>query len=85
MVITSKRKRYSGHWVMRGEEVVGEIWKYKIGSKFGMSLGGYFTTIPLVCWRDGNPAKSGFSSISAPRLLDLLAIAEKYFNNPTKE
>lgn len=81
-MITSKQKRYGGHWLLKDGEVVGEIWKFTKPSsknKFGLSIGGHFTKIPAVYWRDRKPAPFGSTGIGAPRLKDCIEIAEEYF------
>lgn len=78
-MITAKRKRYSGHWIMRDGERIGEAWKMKGHNEFGMSIGGHLTNLPRVCWRNERPASWGFTATSAPRLMDVIAIAEKHF------
>lgn len=83
MLITAKRKRYGGHWIMRGDEVIGEAWRYKRGPGFGMSIGGHFTKLPPVYWRNEAPADWGFVAISGARLQDVVAIAQKYFSQQT--
>lgn len=79
-MITAKKKRWGGHWIMRNGEIIGEAWKFARKSGFGMSMGGHFTTIERIYWRNGKPEKWGFMAISAPRLIDLVAIATEYFD-----
>lgn len=78
-MIYAKRKLYSGHWIIRDGVKIGEAWKYPNAIGFGMSIGGHFTNVKQVYWRNGNPAEFGAMRINAPRLLDLVAIAEKHF------
>lgn len=78
-MIYAKRKRYGGHWIMRDDERIGEAWKFANGGHFGMSIGGHFTTLAPVYWRNGKPEKWGQMAISAKRLVDLVAIAEEHF------
>lgn len=84
-MITTKRKRYSGHWIMQGGERIGEAWKYPHHTGFGMTIGGHGTIRHQVYWRNGKPAKWGFTSVSAPRLMDLVEIAEKHFGSKQHE
>lgn len=78
-MITSKKKRYGGHWIMRDGEKIGEAWKYPRTSGFGMSIGGNFTDLAPVYWRGEKPAQWGQMTVSAERLIDLVAIAEEHF------
>lgn len=78
-MIYARRKRYGGHWIMRGEDKIGEAWKYPKNPGFGMSIGGHLTNLPVVYWRDGRPSKFGSPVIAAYRLSDLVAIAERHF------
>ena len=85
-MITTKRKMCGGHWLYKDGELVGEIWKFTKASKknkFGLSIGGAFTKLPTVYWRDGKPTNWGAMGIGAPRLQDCVTIAEEYFKeNP---
>ncbi len=82
-MIYAKRKRYSGYWIIRDGERIGEAWKYPHNPGFGMSIGGLHTNIPSVYWRDEKPSKFGFTAIAARRLIDLVAIAEEHFGKAT--
>lgn len=78
-MITAKKKRWGGHWIMRDGEIIGEAWKMKGHNEFGMTIGGHFTNLPAVYWRNELPASWGFHVISERRLVDVIAIAEKHF------
>ena len=70
-MISVKRGRRNNYLLFDGDREVGEVWKMRKGSGFGMSLRGIY-------WRGGEPnTRGGSTGTRVARLIDAAPLAEK--------